>query len=66
MISNSLKIKPGFVVAYRLLPKDMPTNPLKVWVGVVKFLGDTSLVGYLLIQFGYRDLQRLGKFFECH
>jgi len=28
-------IKPGMIVAYRLLPKDMPVNPLKVWRGKV-------------------------------
>ncbi len=28
-------IKPGMIIAYRLLPKDMPTNPSKTWRGKV-------------------------------
>ena len=49
-------IRPGMIIAYRLLPKDMPTNPNKVWLGkVVRCEGDILLVE--LLEPGFQNLQ---------
>ena len=36
-------IKPGMIIAYRLLPKDMPVNPNKVWRGKVMQYNEQSI-----------------------
>jgi hypothetical protein len=49
-------IKPGVTVAYRLLPKDIPSNPNKVWRGkVVRCEGDIVLVE--LLEPGFQNLR---------
>lgn len=49
-------IRPGMIIAYRLLPKDMPTNPNKVWLGkVVRCEGDVVLVE--LLEPGFQNLR---------
>ncbi len=49
------EIKPGMIIAYRLLPEDMPANPLKVWHGKVKVFGQEVLVVEIL-EVGYSNL----------
>jgi len=49
-------IRPGMIIAYRLLPKDMPTNPNKVWRGkVLCCKGDIVLVE--LLEPGFQNLR---------
>ncbi len=38
-----LGIKPGCIIAYRLLPEDMPINPNKTWRGIVKHCTTTGM-----------------------
>lgn len=49
-------IRPGMIIAYRLLPKDMPTNPNKVWLGKVVRC-DTDMLLIEMLEPGYRDLR---------
>ncbi len=49
-------IKPGMIVAYRLLPKDMPVDPNKVWRGKVVHCNEHSILLELL-EPGYSELQ---------
>ncbi len=49
-------IKPGVTVAYRLLPKDIPSDPNKVWRGKVTWCDrDTILVE--LLEPGFQNLR---------
>jgi hypothetical protein len=49
-------IKPGVTVAYRLLPKDMPINPNKIWLGKVLYCkGHIVLVE--LLEHGFQNLR---------
>jgi hypothetical protein len=36
-------IKPGMIIAYHLLPKDMPINPNKIWRGKVMQYNELSI-----------------------
>ncbi len=55
------EIKPEMIIAYRLLPKDMPTNPLKVWHGKVKVIGQEALVVEIL-EVGYSNLTEVIRY----
>jgi hypothetical protein len=49
-------IRPGMIIAYLLLPKDMPTNPDKIWLGKVLYCkGDIVLVE--LLEPGFQNLR---------
>ena len=49
-------ICPGMIIAYRLLPEDMPTNPNKVWLGKVLYCkGDFVLLE--LLEPGFQNLR---------
>lgn len=49
------QLKPGHVIAYRLLPKDMPLNPNKVWRGKVVRVDNESVLIEIL-EHGYAGL----------
>jgi hypothetical protein len=49
------KIRPGMIIAYHLLPKDIPLNPNKVWRGkVLRYNEEFILVE--LLEPGYSGL----------
>ena len=45
---SKTSIIPGTIIAYRLLPKDMPINPNKVWRGKVRKVHEQSIQVELL------------------
>jgi hypothetical protein len=49
------KIIPGMIIAYRLLPKDMPKNPNKVWRGQALKCDEQNILVKLLEQ-GYEGV----------
>ncbi len=49
------QLKPGDVIAYRLLPEDMPLNPNKVWRGKVVRVDNESVLVEML-EDGYTGL----------
>jgi hypothetical protein len=51
-------IRPGTIIAYRLLPVDMPLNPNKVWRGKVKWCNDTIILVDML-EPGYNGLNEM-------
>lgn len=50
-----LGLRPGTIIAYRLLPTDIPLNPNKVWRGKVKWCNDTIILVDML-EPGYNGL----------
>ena len=54
-LPTDTRIKPGTIIGYRLLPKDLPLNPLKVWLGkVLRYNEELILVE--LLEPGYSKL----------
>ncbi len=51
-------IRPGTIIAYGLLPVDMPLNPNKVWRGKVKWCNDTIILVDML-EPGYNGLNEM-------
>ncbi len=54
-MQDSAQIKPGMIVAYRLLPKDIPLHPNKVWRGKVVKRYDTHIL-VEMVEPGYEGL----------
>jgi hypothetical protein len=57
MTVNIAALQPGCLVAYRLLPHDMPTNPQKLWIGKVVTINWPAQCCYVeLLEDGYKGL----------
>ena len=52
---NFAQIKPGTIVAYKLLPKDIPLHPNKIWRGIVLRYNE-ELILVELLEPGYSKL----------
>jgi hypothetical protein len=54
-------IEPGMIVAYRLLPKDIPANPNKIWRGKVMQYNELSILVETL-EPGYEGLTEIIRY----
>jgi hypothetical protein len=53
---NIEKVERGSIVWYRLLPKDLPINPNKLWRGQVEYCGPFG-IRVSSLEPGYENLQ---------